>query len=579
VLFTTAVITAYDHMLDNPDWGIDVVNNSWGNSFQQFDPKHPINVATKAVADTGVVVVFASGNSGEGDTEMTINPFSTPPWVLSVASGTITKERSSFSSNGLEVDNSMVQAPDADGHVHFDGDRLGQYHPDVTAPGRNIISSGTTTAAVGPSTPGGTAEASGTSMATPHVAGAAAVLLSANPGLSVADVFGALEATAAPMGDGTPFWETGFGYVDTAAAVRLVQSAGSDGIAAEVAADRARFLAARAWSVQSSDLWTWDALPVTVGGVDTRTIEVPIVDGIDAVKVALSHPSLATVGVNGFEYDVTVRDASGEVVGTGVESSAAGTVTVLIDKDVQPGTWTVQVDGIIGVADPDTIDSDSAAGTTTTLQVAQLHRQAPAAASATTAAEYHPGGSIAFALAGDGGATLPVPSPEGCEIEDGAPSGVLSTTPPAKDAVCQSGATGWTVSRTAELPATFTSAPIATGAMVGGPSTVVAYVVDDAAAVTSAAFTGYLAWTLSAVPTGDAAEPIALGEGQVDAAAGRNQVTLEVPVGTVPPGARLVLTLAYSASPAGALTNGARIVYGGGDYADSSFTLTTGSMV
>ncbi|HEX6139062.1 MAG TPA: S8 family serine peptidase, partial [Candidatus Limnocylindria bacterium] len=32
VLFTTAVVTAYDHMLDQPDlWGIDVVNNSWGN--------------------------------------------------------------------------------------------------------------------------------------------------------------------------------------------------------------------------------------------------------------------------------------------------------------------------------------------------------------------------------------------------------------------------------------------------------------------------------------------------------------------------------------------------------------------
>src|SRR3712207_7307469 len=49
VLFTTAVVTAYDHMLDQPDmWSIDVVNNSWGNSFQQFDPRHPVAVATKA---------------------------------------------------------------------------------------------------------------------------------------------------------------------------------------------------------------------------------------------------------------------------------------------------------------------------------------------------------------------------------------------------------------------------------------------------------------------------------------------------------------------------------------------------
>ena len=65
VLFTTAVVTAYDHMLDQPDlWGIDVVNNSWGNSFRQFDPRDPVAVVTKAVADHGVTVVFAAGNSG-----------------------------------------------------------------------------------------------------------------------------------------------------------------------------------------------------------------------------------------------------------------------------------------------------------------------------------------------------------------------------------------------------------------------------------------------------------------------------------------------------------------------------------
>ena len=573
VLFTTAVITAYDHMLDNPEWGIDVVNNSWGNSFGQFDPKHPINVATKAVADTGVVVVFAAGNSGDGDVEMTINPFSTPPWVLSVASGTITAERSSFSSNGLAVDNSMVVAPDADGHVHFDGNRLGQYHPDITAPGSNIISSGTTTAAVGPSEPGGTAEASGTSMATPHVAGAAAVLLSAKPDLSVAGVFGALEASAVPMADDTPFWQVGFGWVDLNAAVQLVQS-GSD-IAAALAADRARLLAARPWSVQSSDLWTWDALPVTLGGVDTKTIEVAVGD-VDAVKVTLSHPSLATLGVNGFQYDVTVRDAAGEVVGTGTEASGAGTVTVLIEEKVAPGPWTVEVSGQAGVADPDTIDSESIAGTRTTLQVAQLHAQTPPEA-AVAAATYEPGGALTYSFGGDGGATLPIPSPEGCEMEDGAPSGVLTTKAPTADAVCKSGQTGWTVSRTAGLTAVFTSEPIVTGALVGGPATAVVYVVDDLAAAYEAAFVGNLIWTVNAVDADDV--PTLVGEGEVEAVAGRNAVTFDVPVAEIAPGARLQLTLAYSTQPAGAPTNTARIVYGGGDYADAGIRFTTGTFV
>ncbi len=137
VLFTTAVVTAYDHMLDQPDlWGIDVVNNSWGNSFRQFDPRDPVHVVTKAVADLGVVVVFAAGNSGDGNVEMSLNPFSQAPWVLSVAAGTLDHQRGDFSSNGLAFDNSQAVTPGAGGHTVFTGDRIGIYHPDCHRPGR-----------------------------------------------------------------------------------------------------------------------------------------------------------------------------------------------------------------------------------------------------------------------------------------------------------------------------------------------------------------------------------------------------------------------------------------------------------
>jgi serine protease AprX len=54
VLFTTAVVTAYDYLLRQPDlWGVDVINNSWGNMFRQFDPNDPVSVITKAVYDQG----------------------------------------------------------------------------------------------------------------------------------------------------------------------------------------------------------------------------------------------------------------------------------------------------------------------------------------------------------------------------------------------------------------------------------------------------------------------------------------------------------------------------------------------
>ena len=118
VLFTTAVVTAYDYMLDQPDMlGIDVVNNSWGNSYRQYDPRDPVAVATKAVADQGVTVVFAAGNSGAEDVSASLNPFSQSPWVISVAAGTLDRHRGDFSSNGLVYDNSQAT-----------GDRRGRPH-------------------------------------------------------------------------------------------------------------------------------------------------------------------------------------------------------------------------------------------------------------------------------------------------------------------------------------------------------------------------------------------------------------------------------------------------------------------
>jgi serine protease AprX len=383
VLFTTAVVTAYDYMLDQPDLlGIDVVNNSWGNSYRQFDPRDPVAVATKAVADQGVTVVFAAGNSGSEKSEMSLNPFSQSPWVISVAAGTLDRHRGEFSSNGLTHDNSLPTGITAGGHTVYTGDRIGLVHPDITAPGVDISSTcDTTGTVVGPCEPNQNTEASGTSMASPHIAGAAAVLKQANPALTPEQVRLVLEATATPVSNdantGTlPFWQVGYGYANLDKAVALATSTTwSKGLAKASAAANARVLAADGWKVSRSDFWTYDSPRATVGGTDSHTYTVAVPQGVSALKVSLSHPSLAAVGINGTSYTVTVKDPSGAIVGSTQESATAGSGTATAQIGVLvPGTYTFEVQGNYAVSDPDTLDSDSVGGRMVTLHVAQLQK-------------------------------------------------------------------------------------------------------------------------------------------------------------------------------------------------------------
>jgi serine protease AprX len=391
ILFTTAVVTAYDHMLDQPDlWGIDVVNNSWGNSFRQFDPRDPVAVVTKAVADQGVAVVFAAGNSGNENAEMSLNPFSEAPWVISVAAGSLDHHRGYFSSNGLVYDNAQPTQIGGGGHTTWLGDKIGTYHPDVTAPGVAISStcdSAGTPVVIGPCPPPNydNAEADGTSMASPHIAGAAAVLLQANPNLTPAQIFSALQATATPVkaadGSALPFWQVGYGYVDLNAAVNLVRGRSwTKNLPKAQAAADARVLAADGYAVSRSDMWQYAPPPVTFAGTDAHTYTAPVALGTGFVKVTLSHPSLAVVGINGTSYTVTVKDAAGRVLGTTTESltEGAGTASAFIDLSkagpVVYGTFSFDVSGVYAASDPDTLDSDSLLGRVVALQVAQLNR-------------------------------------------------------------------------------------------------------------------------------------------------------------------------------------------------------------
>lgn len=161
------------------DNGASVVNMSLGSSAST-------TVESSAIAyaiGKGVVVVAAMGNDG------TANP-SFPaayPDVIAVGAIDSTDHRATFSQTGA--------------------------HIDVVAPGVSVLST----------VPGGYGSKSGTSMATPHVAGVAALIRSVKPAATVAEVTTILRSTARALRDNpadpVPSDSYGWGLVDAAAAV------------------------------------------------------------------------------------------------------------------------------------------------------------------------------------------------------------------------------------------------------------------------------------------------------------------------------------------------------------------------
>ncbi len=381
VLTTTAVVTAYDYMMRQPKMlGIDVINNSWGNSFRQYDPKDPVNVATKAVTDRGATVVFSAGNSGAENGEASVSPFNQAPWVISVAASSVKRVRGDFSSNGIQYDNMQPERIGAGGHTVAVGDRTGLTWPDISAPGVSISSSCDTTGTViGPCPPGENDTASGTSMSSPHIAGAAAVVTQANGSLSPARIQDALTATASPVfdpkGNRVPQWQVGYGHVNLDRAVALVRGAGwSSDLRNATRRAELRMLRADGWRVSRSDIWQYDAPPATLGGSDSAAYTVSVERGVDRLKVVLVYPTPGTV-TNLASYTATVSRNGKQVGTTETNLNYATGVATLLLKDVSAGKYEIDVSGDYAASDPDTIDSDSVNGRVVFLQVAQLRHR------------------------------------------------------------------------------------------------------------------------------------------------------------------------------------------------------------
>ena len=162
---TDTAIAAIEYAVEN---GAHLTSNSWGGSafcLPPFipcptgEPNDALGQAIVASEQAGLLFVAAAGNdSSDNDSSKTLPASYNLDSIISVAATTIDEEMASFSNYGATT-------------------------VDLGAPGQDILSTWLRDAQYQ-----GYRTISGTSMATPHVAGVAALLWSANPGLDWSDI-------------------------------------------------------------------------------------------------------------------------------------------------------------------------------------------------------------------------------------------------------------------------------------------------------------------------------------------------------------------------------------------------------
>jgi subtilisin family serine protease len=176
------------------DQGADVVNMSLGDGFT--DGTDPMSQAVDNItASTGTLFVIAAGNSGA--TAQTVETPGAASAALTVGAVDESDTLAGFSSRGPRVGDYAIK-------------------PDITAPGVDIVAARAAGTSLGTPVNDFYTRLSGTSMATPHVAGAAALLAERHPSWDASELKPALVTTADP-GPYTVY-EQGGGRVDVARA-------------------------------------------------------------------------------------------------------------------------------------------------------------------------------------------------------------------------------------------------------------------------------------------------------------------------------------------------------------------------
>ncbi|MFR9777219.1 S8 family serine peptidase [Micromonospora sp. MS34] len=242
----------------------------------------------------GVLFVVAAGNDGMAG-ESTVNSPGDVEEALTVGAVTKTGELAEFSSRGPRTGDAGIK-------------------PDITAPGVGIVAARSSTSDLWPNAENPQyTSLSGTSMATPHVAGAAAILSQQHPDWTPERIKATLMAAAQPS-DAIGVYEQGAGFLNVARAIQQPVTASPVSVAFE------RTTAAQQRTVtyanNSSSALT---LAVTLDAKDADGAPAPAgLFSLSASSVTVPAGGTATVTVNvQAGTDLPDRYFGGEVIAAG----------------------------------------------------------------------------------------------------------------------------------------------------------------------------------------------------------------------------------------------------------------------
>jgi serine protease AprX len=250
----------------DPSKAPDITTNSWGCPSSEGCSVNDLKAAVEAQRAAGIMTVVAAGNSGSACSTVNDQPaiFDAVYSIGALTTGTDTI--ASFSSRGP---------------VTLDGSNRPK--PDLSAPGTNTRSSYKTS-------PASYASLSGTSMAAPHVAGAVALLWSAQPALrhDIDATENVLNQTAVHINSNScsslasPNNVFGYGRLDIKAAVDAalmrVLDVTDDGVAVTVnfyAVNNRTYRLERKLEMTDS---SWQSIPGVADFTATTTGPAPIAD-------------------------------------------------------------------------------------------------------------------------------------------------------------------------------------------------------------------------------------------------------------------------------------------------------------